>query len=179
MLQYDAPTKVNILRRKLLNKIDPFFDLAFGKRPKEELFDLKNDPYQLNNLSYDKRYLSIKDSLSSTLNAYLESSGDPRENGIEYDWDSAYYFEEKDKKPKPSKKYIDLLGLKSEYNYLKWRFLITIITVYKRNQKNYYFGFTKVKNANPKIIISTAKSEIPMLVRGEEAKFPKAKNNGI
>lgn len=119
MLQYDAPTKVNILKRKLLNKADPFFNLAFGKRPKEELFDLKNDPYQLNNLSYDKRYLSIKDSLSTILNKYLKSSGDPRENGIDYDWDSAYYFEENDKKPKPSKKYIDLLGLKSEYNYLK------------------------------------------------------------
>ena len=47
MLQYDAPTKVNILKRKLLNKADPFFNLAFGKRPKEELFDLKNDRYQL------------------------------------------------------------------------------------------------------------------------------------
>ena len=34
MLQYDAPTKVNILKRKLLNDSDEFFDLAFSKRPK-------------------------------------------------------------------------------------------------------------------------------------------------
>ena len=119
MLQYDAPTKVNILKRKLLNDSDEFFDLAFSKRPKEELFDLKNDPYQLNNLSNDKRYLSIKKNLSDALTAYLKTSGDPRENGIEFDWDSAYYFEENDKKPRPSEKYIDFLDLKSEYDYLK------------------------------------------------------------
>ena len=68
---------------------------------------------------YQLKRIFFKIVFSSTSFAYLKTSGDPRENGIEFDWDSAYYFEENDKKPRPSEKYIDFLDLKSEYDYLK------------------------------------------------------------
>jgi arylsulfatase A-like enzyme len=118
MLHYDAPTKIYILKNKLEKEIKPLFDLAFNKRPNEELYDLNNDPYQLVNLSDDHQYKSIKKSLSETLTLYLIKSGDPRETEVDFDWDNAYYYEENDKTPKPSKKAINELGLKTEYNYL-------------------------------------------------------------
>ena len=52
--------------------------MAFGKRPDEELYDLKNDPDYLKNVAYDFEYKQIKESLSNTLLTVLEEHGDPR-----------------------------------------------------------------------------------------------------
>ena len=59
-------------------QVRPKFDLAFGKRPEEELYDLKNDPDYLKNVAYDFEYKEIKESLSNTLLTVLEEHGDPR-----------------------------------------------------------------------------------------------------
>jgi N-sulfoglucosamine sulfohydrolase len=48
----------------------------------------------------------------------LVKTKDPREVGQIFDWDNAPYFKDRDKKPKPSKKAIQILGLEEEYNYL-------------------------------------------------------------
>jgi hypothetical protein len=61
--------------------IAPFFMLAFQKRPAEELYDLKNDPYQLKNVAQDKKYLTIREKLSGELNNWMEETKDPRVNG--------------------------------------------------------------------------------------------------
>ena len=34
----------------------PFFEQAFLEHPKDELFDLKNDPFQMNNVAYVEEY---------------------------------------------------------------------------------------------------------------------------
>jgi arylsulfatase A-like enzyme len=54
------------------------FDLAFGKRPAEELYDLKKDPEQLENLAADPRYTEIREELSDKLTGRLRATGDPR-----------------------------------------------------------------------------------------------------
>lgn len=92
--------------------------MAFGKRPKEELFDLDRDPYQLNNIANVDEYEGMRARLSDQLTEYLITTGDPRETGTAFNWDTAKYYMDRDKRPKPSKEAIKALGLQEEYNYL-------------------------------------------------------------
>ncbi len=118
MLHYDAPTKIYMLKNKNSQDIKPLFDLAFSKRPEYELYNIKEDPFQMNNLSQVDEYKPIFEALLSKLNTYLVKTNDPRETELEFDWDNTHYYKDRDKKPKPSKKAIELLGLDQEYNYL-------------------------------------------------------------
>ena len=54
------------------------FQLAFGHRPSEELYDLKKDPDQLNNIAADPDYRDDRNRLSKQLTRELRESGDPR-----------------------------------------------------------------------------------------------------
>ena len=118
MLHYDAPTKIHMLKNKNSEDIKPLFDLAFSKRPEYELYNIKEDPFQMNNLSQVDEYKPVFEALLSKLNTYLVKTNDPRETELEFDWDNTHYYKDRDKKPKPSKKAIELLGLDQEYNYL-------------------------------------------------------------
>ena len=118
MLHYDAPTKIHMLKNKNSEDIKPLFDLAFSKRPEYELYNLKEDPFQMNNLSQVDEYKPVFEALLSKLNTYLVKTNDPRETELEFDWDNTHYYKDRDKKPKPSIKAIELLGLDQEYNYL-------------------------------------------------------------
>lgn len=53
-------------------------DLAFGKRPYEELYDLKNDPWEVHNLAYDPKYQKVRRELASCMDEVLSDTGDPR-----------------------------------------------------------------------------------------------------
>ncbi len=55
-----------------------YFQLAFGSRPEEELYDVKNDPYQLNNLASDPRLSSIKAKMKTDLLQWMTETGDLR-----------------------------------------------------------------------------------------------------
>ncbi|MCK5794100.1 MAG: hypothetical protein KAH12_05315, partial [Anaerolineales bacterium] len=57
------------------------YELAFGKRPAEELYDCRNDPEQLVNLAADPAYSEIKNRLSVKLLSQLLLTGDPRVGG--------------------------------------------------------------------------------------------------
>lgn len=64
-----------------LSKSDPqyyFFELSFGKRPAEELYDMKNDPGCVNNLAPLAAYSEIKQQLWEQLKTELIDQGDPR-----------------------------------------------------------------------------------------------------
>lgn len=54
------------------------FALCYGKRPLEELYDVRADPEQVRNLAADPRYAAVKERLWGELRAYLEQTGDPR-----------------------------------------------------------------------------------------------------
>lgn len=54
------------------------YELAFGKRPALELYDLKNDPGQLSNVAEQRKYASILKNLETRLEAKLRETADPR-----------------------------------------------------------------------------------------------------
>jgi N-sulfoglucosamine sulfohydrolase len=54
------------------------WDLAFAKRPAEELYDCRKDPDQLVNLAGDPVYAEIQEKMSAQLMEQLEITGDPR-----------------------------------------------------------------------------------------------------
>lgn len=117
MLQYPAPTKMYMLANKKDPLVKPLFERAFEKRPAEELYDLRNDPEQLDNVANEPEYREIKKGLSNKLIEYLENSRDPRHRGEKIIWDSVKYYQERDFTPKPSAEAIERLGLQKEYRY--------------------------------------------------------------
>ncbi|HSD66885.1 MAG TPA: sulfatase [Vicinamibacteria bacterium] len=54
------------------------YDLAFAKRPAEELYDLRNDPGQMTNVAGESGFAGVKDRLAARLLRELEATGDPR-----------------------------------------------------------------------------------------------------
>ena len=54
------------------------YELSFGKRPAEELYDCRKDPEQLLNLADDPAYADIKESMAELLMEQLELTADPR-----------------------------------------------------------------------------------------------------
>ena len=119
MLHYPAPTKLYMLANKNQPSVASLFDIAFGKRPAEELYDLTHDPYQMNNVADVPEYQETKEKLSDQLVQYLIATGDPRETEADFDWDAAVYYKESDKTPRPSEEAIEKLGLKDEYTYFE------------------------------------------------------------
>ena len=117
MLHYPSPTKNYILVNKNIPGIETFYNIAFDIRPAEELYDLKKDPGQMNNVAYLEEYKIIKQGLFSKLNVYLRNTKDPRVLGQNIIWDETRYYATKDFKPRPSQDAIETFGLKKEYNY--------------------------------------------------------------
>lgn len=118
MMHYPAAPKMEILVNRDDPDIKPLFDLAFGKRPFEELYDLNKDPYQMVNMAGDPEYQDILSVISDRLTDYLRSTGDPREAGGEMKWIGAEYFATQDFRPRPSQEAKELLNLESEYSYI-------------------------------------------------------------
>ncbi len=73
-----SPTKTTIIHAHRQNPADPFWALCFGKRGSDELFDLKNDPDCVQNLSGKAEYSALKAALSEQLMAELKTQQDPR-----------------------------------------------------------------------------------------------------
>jgi len=57
------------------------YDFAFGKRPDEELYDLRKDHDQINNVAADPAYAKSKQELSERLLTLLKDAADPRVTG--------------------------------------------------------------------------------------------------
>jgi N-sulfoglucosamine sulfohydrolase len=53
--------------------VRPYFDWAHAKRPEFELFDIKDDPYNLNNLAGNPEYASVEQELKQALLAELKN----------------------------------------------------------------------------------------------------------
>ncbi|MCF7709110.1 MAG: sulfatase [Verrucomicrobia bacterium] len=77
----NGPTKFFMWAHRLDPKIKPLYALAFSKRPGEELYDLKHDPYQTNNVAADPDYAEIKSNLKDVLTTELRRTDDPRIQG--------------------------------------------------------------------------------------------------
>jgi len=73
-----SPTKSYIIKHRDDPKVARLYELAFGKRPAEELYDLKNDPAQMNNVAGRPEYVKIQKKLAAALMAELKATRDPR-----------------------------------------------------------------------------------------------------
>jgi len=106
-----------LLQNKEDEVVKPLFDLAFNKRPEEELYDLSKDPDQINNVAAKAEYQDIKKQMATKMIKYHTETKDPRIVGGEIKWENAAYYAEMDKTPRPSQRSSDALGLEEEYNY--------------------------------------------------------------
>jgi uncharacterized sulfatase len=86
----NSPSKTEVLLSKKTNK-ELYYDIAVGKRPAYELYNIHRDPYQLVNLASDKKYQEILSDLEDQLNAHLKSTSDPRMEGKD-PWQSYPYY---------------------------------------------------------------------------------------
>jgi uncharacterized sulfatase len=73
-----SPTKAWLIDGRDEPDRKDYFDIAFARRPAEELYDLQNDPHQMTNLAGDPRYVAAQERLSQRLQAVLQETGDPR-----------------------------------------------------------------------------------------------------
>ena len=67
-----------IFENRNVDSIKYYFDLAVQKRPVEELFDIRRDPYCLNDLSTLPEYQDVLIELRERLNSRLIETNDPR-----------------------------------------------------------------------------------------------------
>jgi N-sulfoglucosamine sulfohydrolase len=74
----NGPSKTFLIEHQDDPEVKKFFDLAFAKRPAEELYDLKGDPDELVNMAADPKYADVLKKLSSQLETELRETGDPR-----------------------------------------------------------------------------------------------------
>ncbi|MBX2877186.1 MAG: hypothetical protein KTR30_34015, partial [Saprospiraceae bacterium] len=76
---YDAsPTKAWLIGNRDKDPVQPFYQFAFGKRPAEELYAVKDDPFQVQNLAADSAYQTIREQLRTQLLEELRITKDPR-----------------------------------------------------------------------------------------------------
>ncbi|NQV34708.1 MAG: sulfatase [Phycisphaeraceae bacterium] len=73
-----SPTKAWMILQRNDPQWQQHWQLGFGRRPAEELYDLGKDPDYLHNLAEDPVYESIRCELSERLMVTLKATGDPR-----------------------------------------------------------------------------------------------------
>lgn len=73
-----SPTKAWLVEHRNDAEFVPFSELAWGKRPAEELYDLKKDPDQMHNLAADPSFEKEREDLRFRLMAELKANHDPR-----------------------------------------------------------------------------------------------------
>ena len=88
----DGPTKRWMIDHADDPTVRPLFLLAFGKRPAEELYDLRTDPHQMHNVADDPDYAMVRDHLARTLEQELRALEDPRMLGGAERFDDYPYY---------------------------------------------------------------------------------------
>jgi arylsulfatase A-like enzyme len=73
-----GPTKAWVVEHRNDPKFAKYYEIAFGKRPREELYVLADDRDEVKNVAADAKYASIKSQLDKRLMDELRTTGDPR-----------------------------------------------------------------------------------------------------
>ncbi len=73
-----SPTKAWMIHHREDHDVEPLYQLAFGKRPREELYDLRKDPDYMNNIATDPDYAEVRTRMEARLLSILETEDDPR-----------------------------------------------------------------------------------------------------
>jgi arylsulfatase A-like enzyme len=87
-----SPTRRYMLHHRDEPGVKELFKLAFGKRPPEELYDLRSDPGQLVNVAEVPDYADMKERLAGRLMKRLKRTGDPRAFGNGEVFDTYAYY---------------------------------------------------------------------------------------
>jgi N-sulfoglucosamine sulfohydrolase len=73
-----GPTRSWMIFNRADEDVAPLFDLAFGKRPLEELYDLRSDPDYMTNVAAEPAYQNERQELHDQLMQILKDQDDPR-----------------------------------------------------------------------------------------------------
>jgi arylsulfatase A-like enzyme len=86
-----SPTKTQILDMRRDASNERFWQLAFGKRPREEMYDVSNDVECMKNMAADPGYAELKGRLKEQLETELREQEDPRVLGNGHIFDEYIY----------------------------------------------------------------------------------------
>ncbi|MBI3856952.1 MAG: sulfatase [Planctomycetes bacterium] len=89
-----GPTKTEVLQLRRQGGDRKPWELCFGKRGTEELYDVRSDPDCLKNLAADPARRAVKNALRDQLFRELTEQGDPRMSGQGSLFDAYLYAEE-------------------------------------------------------------------------------------
>ncbi len=87
-----SPTKTYILNLRRDGVDKQFWELNFGKNPREQLYHIAVDPHCIVNLAYKPEYQEIKEALKEKLFTDLKRTNDPRVVGPDGDIFDSYPF---------------------------------------------------------------------------------------
>ena len=87
-----SPTKTYMMDYSNRYGVAHLAELAFGMRPREELYDIEKDPHQMNNLAGAMGYEDIQKEMRDRLRSHLVDTKDPRIVGGKVDWDYYPYY---------------------------------------------------------------------------------------
>jgi N-sulfoglucosamine sulfohydrolase len=87
-----SPTKRFLMEHRDERGIARLAELSFGMRPAEELYDLKSDPDQMNNLAGSIGMEAVQKKLRAQLFDHLTKTQDPRVIGGTVGWDYYPYY---------------------------------------------------------------------------------------
>jgi N-sulfoglucosamine sulfohydrolase len=86
-----GPTKDYILKRRDQPEMKRYFDISFAKRPAEELYDLKKDPDNIDNVASKPEYAAALGKMRAMLTAWMKDTADPRATSDDDPWDRYVY----------------------------------------------------------------------------------------
>lgn len=110
-----SPTKAYLMLHADDKEVKPFYELTVGKRAEFELFDIKKDPYCLQNLMGNKQFAEIEKKLKSVLIKKLKETKDPRLVGPDKEiFDSYLRYMHIRKYPDPVEQDIDIFDGRSD-----------------------------------------------------------------
>jgi N-sulfoglucosamine sulfohydrolase len=87
-----SPTKEMIVGHKDDDNFGKPFQLAMAKRPGEELYDLRKDPWQVVNLAGKPAFASVARRLRADLERWMKETNDPRLDPQDDRFDRTVYF---------------------------------------------------------------------------------------
>ena len=87
-----GPSKDLLLGQRTDPRIAPAFAAATAKRPAEELYDLRKDPHQLENVAGRREYEAPKKDLAESLDRWMRTTNDPRVTKDDDRWDRFPYY---------------------------------------------------------------------------------------
>ena len=73
-----SPTKSYILNARRVKGVVKWWQMNLGKRPAEELYNVEEDPFCMNNLANDEDFAELKTKLANEMKVKLTDQKDPR-----------------------------------------------------------------------------------------------------